>query len=141
MRLPRRTDPVVDRATQHGFELAAALMWALVGLAFFIDPTKTLDNGVIGARLWPMDFLWEGLFLVGGVMTTVGLLLPSSRFRVAGLLLLATGLGITFIVAMARHPEDPRFLVYGIYAIAALVRGRIVYRTLVGVPVRSWPND
>lgn len=116
-------------------------MWAVVGVAFFIDPARTLDNGVIGGRMWPMDYLWESLFLVGGALTALGLLRPSSRSRVAGLFLLASGLAIAFVAAVSRNPDDLRFVVYALYAVAALVRGLVVYRTLAGVPVRKWPND
>lgn len=110
-----------ERIRRHLFELAVATGWALVGLAYLVDRDAVATKSPLGHAIGGWPVVWSALEIVGGVMVIAAILKQTTRYRVAGLTLLATGIGMQAI-AVSVYGTDLRILVYYVYAGACAFR-------------------
>lgn len=109
------------RTVPHVFELAVALAWALIGLAYLIDPT-VIERSPVGRMVHPYDLAWSIGYLIACPLIVTGVLFPRERrLRVAGLAILKTGLVMHGIAALS-FDAAPRAFVYFVFAGACLLR-------------------
>lgn len=113
--------PFVVRITLSIFELAVAVSWALVGVAIIPDRAAVTAHSIVAHELHAFTTVWSALFAVGGLSVAYGIVAHSFRVRVAGLALLATGLLMAGIAAVA-YTIEPRVFVYFVYAAACALR-------------------
>jgi hypothetical protein len=106
------------------FELAVAVAFAIVGLAFLIAPGAAAHSPV-GRHVHPFDDAWSVLYLVAAPLVVAGVLRVSVRLRVCGLALLATGL-VMQGVAAASFEMEPRVAIYFLYAAVAVLRAVVL---------------
>ena len=106
------------------FELATAFGWLLAGVTSLLDPT-TLIHSTVGHNVVPFAAIWSGLYIGGGVGVIAGVLRPLPALRVAGLLLLGTGL-IMQTVAAISFQFTPRAIGPAVYASAAFARAWVL---------------
>lgn len=114
-------DRLYQRIRAHLFELAVAVAWAMVGTAYLLDPEAVASKSPLGHAIGNWPTVWSLLEIIGGVMTAGAILRRNTRFRVAGLTLLATGIGMQ-AVAVTVYGNDLRILVYYTYAGACAAR-------------------
>lgn len=69
-RPPAPTD-ISLRPFRLGAGAALALIFLIAGIAFYIDPSTALRSQV-GQTLWPWDYLWNGLYILGGLAVLAG---------------------------------------------------------------------
>lgn len=112
---------------RHLFELATACCWMVVGLAYLVDGSSLLRSPV-GRHVAPFDTAWSVFYVAAGPMIVAGILATSLRVRVAGLVLLATGL-VMQGVAAATFAIEPRVANYFIFAVACVLRAVLCGRT------------
>lgn len=123
----RHTSLTMKRAAASLFELAVSLSWMLVGVAILPNPTSVAAHSPVGRNVGLFASAWAVLFILGGALVIHGILRASPRTRVAGLLLLATGL-LMEGVAAATFEMEPRVLIYFVYCIACVGRAFLVAR-------------
>lgn len=115
------------RPLANVFELAIALAWALVGVAYLTHPgaalSSPLEQDAAGFRI-----VWSVMYIAALPLIWVGCLKPWPHWRVAGLLLLGTGLVLHGVIALYHNGTDPRVWVYWVYAVAVLLRAAVVVR-------------
>lgn len=87
----RRSDARRAYLEAHVFELLLAALAALAALGFFFQPDE-LARTAIGRAVHPFDYAWNVLYLTGGVLVTAGLVRPSYRLEVAGLVMLGAAI-------------------------------------------------
>lgn len=104
----------------YAFELATAFAWLLTGLTALLDPA-TLIHSSVGRDVAPFAAIWSGLYVAGAVAIVTGIARPFPALRVAGLLLLATGLCMQTVAAIS-FDFTPKAAVPAVYALAALTR-------------------
>jgi hypothetical protein len=109
------------RVLSRVFEVATAICFITVAVAFFTDPHATLVRSPIGRTVAPYDYVWNGFYAAGGVLAIFGLAENERRVETAGLIVLATGL-LTNAVALASLNFDLRFFGYVAFAAASLAR-------------------
>lgn len=109
----------------HIFELAVAVSWATVGVTYLTDG-DALTRSPVGRNVGAWSVAWSILYIVAGVLVIYGVL-RSVRVRVAGLVLLSTGLAMQ-TVAVASFEPDLRVAVYTVYAVAAASRAVLLFR-------------
>lgn len=115
--------PIGEAVRRHIFELAVSLGWAAAGISYLIDPSATALHSPLGGEvphLW--TYIWSVLYLVGGPATAYGLLSGRVDFRIAGLSLLAGGLGMHGFVVLISGDLEPRSFIYWIYGVACAAR-------------------
>lgn len=124
--LTRRTS-VPRRLSAHLFELTTALVWAIVGTAYLTDPdvvTRSPVGDDVAAPLWTA---WSTLELLGGLTLAASILIGDTRWRFAGLAVLATGLlmhGLASIWTGAELRDINYFLFAGTCGLRALLLAR-----------------
>jgi hypothetical protein len=135
-RYAERVAEVQERLVAHLFEAAMSVTWALVGVAYLTDHGIALDSPV-GRDVGGFETAWSWLYVLACPLILYGLLRGPRdwRFRVAGLILLATGLVMHGVAAVTFHLE-PRVAIYGIYAAACVLRAWFVVH-LLRPPVRG----
>lgn len=109
------------RLTEELFEVAVALAWLLVGATFLPAPTDTAQHSPVGRNVGVFATGWSLLFIIGGALTICGVLRGELGVRVAGLVLLTTGLLMEGIAA-GTFNFTPRVAVYFVYAAACGAR-------------------
>lgn len=109
------------------FELAIALAWALVGVAYLTDSGTALSSP-LEQDAAGFDIVWSVMYIAALPLIWVGCLKPWPHWRVAGLLLLGTGLLLHGVIALDHNGTDPRVWVYWVYAVAVLLRAAVVVR-------------
>lgn len=109
------------------FELAIALAWSLVGLSYVLDPDAELRSP-LASPAEPYDFMWSILYLLALPLIWAGILKFRPHWRVAGLILLATGLLLQGTIAVQHGVSDPRVFIYWVYAVAVGLRVAAVIR-------------
>lgn len=117
------------RLRGHAFELATAIAWALVGLAYILDAKAGVASPV-GRELRPFDLFWSGAYLAACPMIVGAIAWRSIRFRVAGLTLLGTALVMHGIAATTGGPLEVRDGVYFVFALACLTRALLAAETV-----------
>jgi hypothetical protein len=123
--VPQSGKLVAERLTGHVFEVAVAVSWALVGLSYLPSPSDTADHSPVGRNLGTFSVVWSVLFIVGAIGVVWGVSRLQKRWRVAGLVLLATGLLMEGIGA-ATFEFSPRVLVYFVYCAACASRAYLL---------------
>lgn len=130
MRFPQSLANLIDkqfRPLANVFELAIALGWALVGLSYVLDPNLELRSPLTEPAD-PYDFMWSVLYLLALPLIWGGILKFKPHWRVAGLILLGTGLLLQGALALQNGLPDPRVFIYWVYAAAVLLRAAVVVR-------------
>lgn len=107
-------------------ELAIALGWALVGSAYFIYGDAE-SRAVFSTSADPFDYIWAAFYLSAFPLIWAGVFCGKPHWRVAGLLLLGTGLLLEALVALT-YPIEPRSFVYAVYAVAVFLRAAVIVR-------------
>lgn len=122
---------VLTRVRRHLFESCTAAVWTVVGIAYLIDST-TAERSPIGQVVSPLDQAWSLMYVFGGPMVLFALLdnPPGAnvRWRVAGLILLASGLAMQGFAAIAVQSPDVRAANYWIFCVACAARVVLVLR-------------
>lgn len=110
------------RATlySHLFELAVALAFAILGVAYLIDPQAAVLSPV-GRYVGHWQYAWSLFYIIACAMIWNGIFMKSCAERVAGLILLGTGLAMHGIAAVTSHLEI-RDAVYFLYSAVAFTR-------------------
>jgi hypothetical protein len=117
----------------HSFELASAVACALIGINYLVDSQAGVRSS-IGQNLHPFDRVWTTMYVVAMPMIIYGVFSKSQNFRVAGLLMLGTGLFMNFIAALAYKPFEPRDFVFLCYSVACFLRGLVAADTVKPIP-------
>lgn len=123
---------IVEKLWAHVFEIATSIVWLLSGVTYLYDPA-TADRSPVGAILHPYDYFWSGCYVIGGPLVLYGLFRSSQRVRVAGLVLLATGLTMHFVAALSQPPFEIRDFVYLTFALACIIRAVLAADTVTPV--------
>jgi hypothetical protein len=88
--------PPIENVRAHGLEFCTSVAAVFIGIVFFADP-HSVDRTPIGEAVHPLDWCWNGMYVLGGLMTVIGLLLDhrivarrlaGTSIELAGLLLL-----------------------------------------------------
>ena len=111
----------------HAFELLIAVLAAVSALAFFLDP-GALARSPIGRAVHPFDTAWNVLYLAGSALVVAGLVRPSYRLEVAGLVMLSSAIaaGTVAVVAIRGAAGVSSITIYVAAAAACLVRVRVI---------------
>lgn len=97
----------------HVFELLLAALGVLAALGFFFEPGE-LAHTAIGQAAHPFDYAWNVLYAAGGALVVAGLVRPSYRLEVAGLVMFGAaviGAGVA-LVAYRGHNGLASFAIY-----------------------------
>lgn len=119
----------------HGFEAAVAIAAIISGLAFF-TPVGNLGTSSAGILLSPStwEYLWNAMFLIGGLLTIFGLGFPTSNFvrgrfhtqgasaEVAGLIFLSGALLVNVVATVAERGVTPGIFTLFALCVATLLR-------------------
>jgi hypothetical protein len=112
------------RLKGHLFEVATAAAWPLVGLAYLFSAGAAAHSAV-GQQAHPLDTVWSIFYVVGGPAVLVGIAArehrSALRWRVAGLVMLSSGL-LMQALAVAVYNPDPRIGTLLAYAAACGLR-------------------
>ena len=112
-------------------ELGVALVWALIGLTYVLDP-EAETRSPVGSDAQPYDTIWSVFYLLALPFIWGGVIKLKPHWRVAGLLLLCSGLVIQGAVVVQHATIDslwePRTLVYWVYAVAVGLRAAVIVR-------------
>lgn len=113
----------------NAFEAMLSLSAVVAGVGYFASP-EVLDESSVGVVLGYAALAWSALYLVGGLLTVVGLFRPSIRLEVAGLIMVAGGIlaSATAIVALRGWTGAPTAVFYIGWAVAAAIRVWLVLR-------------
>lgn len=111
----------------HLFELATAIVFALVGLAWLSEPAKTALRSPVGHNVGFYADAWSVLYLVALPLVAWGVF-RSNAIRIAGLMLLGTGLVMNCIAALSFEQIGPRSFGYGVFAIACFLRAWLLVK-------------
>jgi hypothetical protein len=111
----------VVRIGDRAFELAVALTLALVGVAWAPDVGESPLHSPVAVRMLPWQDVWSGMYVLGAVFVFVGIPRRRCHWRVAGLVLLTTGLLLEGIAATS-FAVSLRAAVYFIFATACAGR-------------------
>lgn len=113
----------------NAFELMFAVAAAVAGSSTLINPSINGDQA-IGAVLGFAGLIWAALYLIGGMLIVFGLIKPSVRCEVAGLILLALGIlaNAAAIVGERGWVGLTTAVFYVGWAVAAYIRARLVLR-------------
>lgn len=108
---------------------AIALMWLIVAISFYIDPT-ILVRSQVGQSVEPWDYVWNSLYLVGGIAILVDRWHrhPAVGAEILGVCLLAAGWSINLLAVLYTQGFAPRVLVYAVM----IWWGYSRYRQLLG---------
>lgn len=109
------------RTVESTFELTVAVAWGIVGLAYLSSPGTTALRSPVGRDLGTFAAVWSVFEVLGAVLAVWGLLRARLSLRVAGLVLIGTGLLMQGFAA-ATFRFDLRVLVYFIYCVACGAR-------------------
>lgn len=107
-------------------EMAVATVFLIVGVSFLTDPA-TAARSPVGQGAHPFDTVWAVLYVVACPLIVTGIVRRYPRWRVPGLLLLATGLLMQGL-AGAVLSTDIRTLCYFIYCGACVARALLIFR-------------
>lgn len=123
----RATDARRAYLEAHAFELLIAVLAAVSALAFFLDP-GALARSPIGRTVHPFDTAWNVLYLAGSALVVAGLVRPSYRLEVAGLLMLSSAIatGAVAVIAVRGVAGASSITIYVAAAAACLVRVRVI---------------
>jgi hypothetical protein len=112
----------------HGGWAVIGLILMIGGLSFFIDPSAVHDTPLVQSLHGAFDKVWNGAFLLGGLLLMIGVLIPARVVELWGWCLSATTLvtyGVAVFVDLGLRPAG--FLAL---AIAAAAIARIAYLLL-----------
>jgi hypothetical protein len=84
----------------HVFELSLAIVAIVTAATFFLSPA-TLEGSAIGHAVHPFDYAWNGLYLAGGLLIVVGLVRPTHRLELAGLIMFGAAITVAGVALAA----------------------------------------
>lgn len=116
----------------HVFELATAVVFALIGLAYLFNPEATALASPVGRDLGIWQHVWSIGEVIAAPIVISGITWAAPRWRATGLTLLGTCLIMHGIGAMYNGFEA-RDLVYFIFSAACFLRVGYFIRTYNGV--------
>lgn len=113
----------------NAWALAIAALAVISAIAYFLQPDLLLNrSNSIGTSLGVWAYLWNALYLAGGLGILIGLILPSRALDMAGLCFMAGALIINGIcVLFARHGAAAAAPALFALAVAAMARLRALY--------------
>lgn len=100
--------------------LAFDAVWVVLAIGWLTDSTTVTRSPTSDA--FGLVALWPPFWLVGGLMAAFGLLWPSLRFRLGGLIFISTGLLMAFVASLAAPHFDVRGIAYFLLGVSALAR-------------------
>lgn len=113
----------------HVFELATAIVFGLVAVAWIVDPVQTGRRSPVGGEvvgtIYP--WVWSIGYLIALPLVAYGIA-RSNAVRVAGLWVLGMALTMQFVAALTSPVIGPRTFSYAVFAIAALVRSLLLVK-------------
>lgn len=113
----------------HVFEVATAVVFALVGAAWIANPTVTGLRSPVGAdavgTVYP--WVWSVGYIVALPLVLYGVM-HSNRWRIAGLWLLGMALTMQFVAALTGPRLEPRTFSYLVFALACLLRALLLVK-------------
>lgn len=104
------------------FELWVGLAGVISGLVFFYDPLSISNNALAHTITFPIAAAWSVSYFFSGLIIWYGLLRPSPRWEVAGLILLGSATAIEGVAIISY---------FGL-------RGAATASTLISLAVASW---
>ena len=112
----------------NAFELFLCGLTLYAAIQFVVSP-DALYESTVGRLLHPWDYAWIALYGVSSALVVFGLVLPSPRLEVAGLLGYAAGVLVNLIalVALVGNQSVIGICTYSALSLAALVRAHYVY--------------
>lgn len=111
----------VARIGDRAFELAVALTLALLGAVWAPDIGESPLHSPVGRQVLPWQDIWSAMYLCGAVLVFVGIPRRRCQWRLAGLVLLTTGLLMEGVAAMS-FAVSLRAVVYFVFATACAGR-------------------
>ena len=108
----------------YAFEIATAVGWLLTGITNLADPSSLIHSAV-GRNVVPFAAVWSSLYVVSALGIIAGVARPLPALRVAGLMLLSTGLVMQTVAAIT-FSFSPRALAPAVYAVAAIMRAWVL---------------
>lgn len=119
-------DIVRGRPAIPCFEMWIAVAGLYTGLTYLLPFLEPASSAAVVAREFPgLATLWSALYALGGLVIVIGLLRRSPRIEGAGLSLLASGLTVALIAALAAGlPVRPALIIQGGAAVACIARLR-----------------
>lgn len=113
----------------HVFELLIGVLTVVSALTFFASPGD-LARTPIGHAVHPFDTAWNALYLGGGILVAVGILRPSYRLELAGLLFLSSAIaGAGAAIALEVGTRGASSIsIYAATAAACIVRITVILR-------------
>jgi len=115
----------------HGFEIATALVWLLVGFAWLIDPTNSALHSPVGRQLSWWTSVWALGQIVACPLIVYGIWFRDIRARGFGLSILATALIGQGMVAVFFAYGDPRSYTYWIFGAFCVLKVLLIKRVYV----------
>lgn len=64
--------PPVENIRAHGLEFLTSVAAIIIGITFFVDP-NSVDRTPIGQAVHPLDWAWNVMYIVGGILVVIGL--------------------------------------------------------------------
>lgn len=83
------------------FELLLGVLAFLAGVAFFVNPGSSAGTAARTALPGPLDDVWQGMYLCGGLMVAIGVVRARVLLEVPGLWLLATAIAVNAVAIVS----------------------------------------
>jgi hypothetical protein len=116
------------RLIDHIFDVAVLIVFAMVGLAFLIDPEAAVLRSPIGHVVGSYGYVWSILYLLALPTGLYGLYKRAVNIRVCALLLFLTGISMQATASLAFPPIEIRDFTYLIWALAAIGRAVFLFK-------------
>jgi threonine/homoserine/homoserine lactone efflux protein len=114
------------------FEPATAFVWFITALSWLVDPETTAAHSpVAGGSYIVFHYYWASLYVIAAPMIWMGVARKKPAYRMAGLILLGTGLVMNGVAALSGTLE-PRDLNYFVFAAACFFRVYDLFRCKTG---------
>lgn len=110
-----------NRFIAHLFELATAVAYVIVGVAYLLDDHTNLRLGPLSPGVGDWAYVFSGLEATGGPLVVVGVLAARAPLRGAGLALLGAGLIMHFVASLVGGVQ-PRDFVPLVFAASCWLR-------------------
>lgn len=112
---------------RHSFELAISLVFALVALAWALDPAGVSSRSTIGHEFGWWQGAWSCFYFAALPLVWAGVFRRWNNIRCVGLILLAVGLAMQGTASLAVKPFEPRDFAFYVYSVAAGLRAAYLY--------------
>lgn len=122
--------PWHQKVVAHILEIGVAVAWGITGLNYLLDRRSGIRS-TIGESLPNYDIWWSACYVLAALMIVAGIFKRTQRVRVAGLILLASGLIMQGIASLAVTPLEIRDFMYFVYATVALIHAYTGFRDAI----------